>query len=170
MYITGLDKNNHFGFGVVTRTSSMIRITESGKEKTPGETSITSIDIPNETHLSQHSPFVQEDRSSWKSSDVQLAHCQQWASLPGEVLLSGPWPGTAPKHPRSGQSLWCWKVSPSTHFRQIPEALLCNTAKCVLMRNEIPRKPFIRAIVENVAKWTMNLFNQDRGKKSERRV
>lgn len=162
IYITELDKNNHFVFNVFTRATSMTRISELSKEKTPEETSFTSIDIPNETHSSQHSPFVQEDRSSWKSWDVQLAHCQQWASLPGEVLLSGPWPGTAPKHPRSGQSFLCWKVFPSTHFRQI--------LQCILTRNEIPQKPFIHAIGGNVAKWTMNLYNQDWGEKSERRV
>lgn len=105
--------------------TSITRTTEL--EKTPGEISFNSKDIPNETHLSHHSPSVQEDKSSWKSWGVQLAHCQQWASLPGEVLLSGLWPGTAAKHPRSGQSLWCWNVSPSTHFKQIPQALLCNT-------------------------------------------
>lgn len=61
----------------------------------------------NETHSSQHSPFVQLGRSSWMSWGGQLARCQQWALLPLEVLQSGPWPGTSPKHPRSWQSLQC---------------------------------------------------------------
>lgn len=46
MCITGLDKNNDFVFKVVTRTTGMIKITELGKEKTPGKTAITSTDIP----------------------------------------------------------------------------------------------------------------------------
>lgn len=46
MHITRLDKNNHFVFEVVTRTTSMIKITELGKEKAPGKTAVTSTDIP----------------------------------------------------------------------------------------------------------------------------
>lgn len=42
----------------------MTRTTELGKEITSGEISFNCIDIPNETHLSQHSPSVQEDKSS----------------------------------------------------------------------------------------------------------
>lgn len=51
-HITELDKNNHFVFNVIIRTTSITRITELGKEKTPEETSFTSIDIPmKHTHL-----------------------------------------------------------------------------------------------------------------------
>lgn len=42
IHITELDSNNHFDFNVPTRTTSMTRITELVKEKTPGETSFTS--------------------------------------------------------------------------------------------------------------------------------
>jgi len=46
MHISWLDKNNHFVFKVVTKTISMIENTELGKEKTPGETAITSTHVP----------------------------------------------------------------------------------------------------------------------------
>lgn len=46
MHVTGLDKNNHFVFKVVTRTTNMIKITELGKEKAPEKTVVTSTDIP----------------------------------------------------------------------------------------------------------------------------
>lgn len=52
----------------------------------------------------------------------------------------------------------------------------CGTQDCVTrsqicpLGNEIPQKPFTKAIGKNVAKWTMNLCNQDSAEKSERRV